>query len=61
MRLVGQRLRGLRVLLFQGFRWVQKDGWDILDAPPLSACSAGSLADRPCQLLSGGRGDRLKQ
>jgi hypothetical protein len=36
--------RGLRVFLFQGFHEVWKGGGNVLDAPPLNACSAGFLA-----------------
>ena len=46
------------------FRWDSSgiDGrWLCFHAFPLSACSAGLLADRPCQKLGRSGGNRLKQ
>lgn len=40
---------------------VRLAGRNTLDAPPVSACSAGILADRPHQLLGGDGGNGLKQ
>ena len=48
-------------ILWLSNQLVRLAGGNILDAPPGSACSAGSLADRPCQLLGGDGGNRLKQ